>query len=162
MESRTFHEQARAMKSKILSSHGERIFAIVFDPGDEVAKGLLQFACDNEIAGAAFTAIGAFEKVTLGWFNLQTRDYEKIPVEQQVEVLSLVGNVALHNDKPKVHAHVVIGKRDGTALGGHLLDAYVRPTLEVMLTEAPRHLRRTHDSKTNLPLINLEISGQRR
>jgi predicted DNA-binding protein with PD1-like motif len=120
------------MKSKTLSSHGERTFAVVFDPGDEVAQGLLQFARDNQIAGAAFTAIGAFEKVTLGWFNLDTKDYEKIPVEQQVEVLSLVGNIALHNDKPKVHAHVVIGKRDGSALGGHLLEAHVRPTLEVL------------------------------
>jgi predicted DNA-binding protein with PD1-like motif len=148
-----------AMKSKLLNSDNERTFAIVFDPGDEVIQCLLQFAHDNKIAGAAFTAIGAFQKVTLGWFNLETRDYEKVLVEQQVEVLSLVGNIALHNDKPKVHAHVVIGKRDGTAMGGHLLDAYVRPTLEVMLTESPRQLRRTHDSKTNLPLLDLGISG---
>jgi predicted DNA-binding protein with PD1-like motif len=150
------------MKSKILSSHGERTIAVVFDEGDEVAEGLLQFARDNEVKAATFTAIGAFERATLGWFNLETLDYEKIPVEQQVEVLSLVGNIGQHENKPTIHAHAVIGKRDGSAMGGHLLEARVRPTLEVMVIESPRHLRRTIDPKTNLPLIDLDAAGPKR
>lgn len=79
----------------------------------------------------------------------------KIPINEQVEVLSLVGDVALKGDEPKVHAHVVVGKRDGSAHGGHILEAHVWPTLEVMLVESPRHLHRRHDEESGLALIDL-------
>jgi predicted DNA-binding protein with PD1-like motif len=100
-----------------------------------------------------FTGIGAFREATLGYFELERRDYRRIPVREQVELLSLVGNVALADGQPKIHAHVVIGRRDGTALGGHLLDARVRPTLELVVVETPATLRRTLDEATGLPLL---------
>jgi predicted DNA-binding protein with PD1-like motif len=92
----------------------------------------------------------------LGFFDMDRRDYERIAVDEQVEVLTLVGNVALQDGRPKLHPHVVLGRRDGSAIGGHLLEARVRPTLEIMLTESPRHLRRSIDDSTGLPLIDLE------
>jgi hypothetical protein len=55
--------------------------------------------------------------------------------------------------KPRLHAHVVVGKRDGTAHGGHLLQARVRPTLEVILTESASYLARRHDPESGLALI---------
>jgi predicted DNA-binding protein with PD1-like motif len=144
------------MKATLLSERGEKTFAIIFDTGDEVMAGLLAFAREQRLAGSHFTAIGAFRDVTLGYFDWQKKDYQKIPVREQVEVLSLVGDVAQDPDgKPKVHAHVVIGKSDGTAHGGHLLEAHVRPTLEVILTESPRHLLRKHDPESGLALIRL-------
>jgi predicted DNA-binding protein with PD1-like motif len=90
----------------------------------------------------------------LGYWDWKAKDYEKIPIREQVEVVSLVGNIALAPDgSPRVHAHVVIGKRDGTAHGGHLIEAHVRPTLEVIVTEEPQHLQRRHDAPTGLALI---------
>jgi predicted DNA-binding protein with PD1-like motif len=134
---------------------GRRTFAIVFDTGDEVASGLSAFAHEYGIGGAYFTAIGALREVALGYWDWETKQYRRIPVREQVEVLSLVGNIALTPEgAPKVHAHVVVGKADGTAHGGHLLEGHVRPTLEVMLVESPRHLRRTHDPATGLALID--------
>ena len=93
--------------------------------------------------------------MTLGFFERERKDYKRITIDEQVEVLSLVGDIALEGDKPKVHAHVVIGKADGTAHGGHLLEARVWPTLEVILTESPEHLRRKADKETGLALIRL-------
>jgi predicted DNA-binding protein with PD1-like motif len=87
---------------------------------------------------------------------LEKKDYDKIPVREQVEVLSLVGDITLtEKGEPKVHAHVVLGRSDGTTRGGHLVEARVRPTLEVMLIESPRHLRRKHDPQSGLALIHL-------
>lgn len=146
------------MRSKLLQEGTERSFAIVFNEGEEPARGLLEFCNQQKVAAAHFTAIGALKAVTLGWFNMDTNDYERVRIEEQVEVLSLVGNVALYEGRPKVHAHLVVGKRDGAALGGHLLDGIVRPTLEVMLDESPRHLRRVFDSKTGLALIDPDAS----
>src|SRR5437868_12953199 len=110
-------------------------------------KGLQAFAKENRLAGSHFTAIGAFQEVTLGYFDWQKKDYKKMPVREQVEVVSLVGDVAEgERGEPQIHAHVVLGKSDGAALGGHLLEAHVRPTLEVTLVESPIHLRRKHDA----------------
>jgi uncharacterized protein len=143
------------MRSKVLNEKGERSYALVFDTGDEPVSLLTRFAEEHRIHAARFTAIGAFQEATVGYFDWQKKDYEKIPVREQVEVLALVGDIALDKGKPKLHAHVVLGKRDGTAHGGHLLNARVRPTLEVILTESPAHLVRQHDPQSGLALIRI-------
>lgn len=145
------------MKSKQIHEHGgEKTFAIIFDTGDEAMEGLAEFARQQNLAAARFTAIGAFSDVTLGYFDWQKKDYERITVAEQVEVLSLLGDVALDKDgKPKVHAHVVVGRSDATVRGGHLLEAHVRPTLEVVLVQSPAHLQRKHDPESGLALIRL-------
>lgn len=134
-----------------------KTFVLVFETGEEATAGLLAFAKSEKLTAAHFTAIGAFQDCQLGYFNWQTKQYDRIPVHEQVEVLSLVGNVAEQDGQPKLHAHVVVGKSDGTAHGGHLLEAHVRPTLEVVLTESPKHLVRKFDEKTGLALIRPEV-----
>jgi uncharacterized protein len=144
------------MKSKLVHDHGgERTFALIFDTGDEAMAGLVEFAKGNKLAGSHFTAIGAFREATLGYFDWESKEYKKIPVNEQVEVLSLIGDVALKNGEPKVHAHVVVGRSDGSTRGGHLLHARVRPTLEVILIESPVHLRKQVDEESGLALIRL-------
>jgi predicted DNA-binding protein with PD1-like motif len=143
------------MKSKLLSeSPGERSVALIFETGDQVMSTLTRFAEEHHLRGSHFTAIGAFSDLTLAYFDWQSREYQKISMPGQVEVLSLIGDIAESDGKPKVHAHVVVGKRDGTAHGGHLIEARVRPTLEVILSEAPTHLRRKMDPQSGLPLIS--------
>jgi predicted DNA-binding protein with PD1-like motif len=142
------------MRAKqLLSDSGERVFAVIFETGDDPVAGLTRFAEERKLGASAFTAIGAFSEATLGYFEWEKKDYERIPVKEQVEVLSLLGDIALQDGKPKLHAHVVLGRRDGSACGGHLLEARVRPTLEVIITETPAHLRRRHDPASGLALI---------
>lgn len=145
------------MKSKRIHEHGgEKTFVLIFETGDEVTAGLADFARRETLAAAHFTAIGALRDVTLGYFDWEKKEYTRIPLREQVEVLSLVGDVALdEGGKPKVHAHIVVGRFDGSTRGGHLLEAQVRPTLEVVLVESPTHLHRRHDSESGLALIRL-------
>lgn len=144
------------MKSKLIQDGQEKTFALVFDTGEEVVAGLLQFAHNHKLTGAHLTAIGAFERVTLGFLDVTKKDYKRIAIQEQVELMSLVGNIA-QDDKgdPKLHAHVVVGKSDGSAHGGHLVDAYVRPTLEVVVVEASQHLRRRIRGEFGLALLDL-------
>jgi predicted DNA-binding protein with PD1-like motif len=144
------------MKAKLLDRKGAATYALVFDTKDEAIDCLTTFAAEHRLTAAHFTGLGAFRSVVLGYFEWQKKDYKRIPIDEQVEVVSLVGDIALANGKPVVHAHVVVGKADGTAYGGHLLEGRVRPTLEVVLTESPSHLRRTHDAASGLPLIDLD------
>src|SRR5205085_6229961 len=94
--------------------------------------------------------------VVLGYFDWGLKQYKKISLNEQVEVLSCIGDVALENDEPKVHAHIVVGKSDGSAWGGHLLEARVRPTLEVVLVESPEYLRKRFDPQSGPALIRLD------
>ena len=130
-------------------------YALIFDKGDEFLNGMVQFAKQERLSASHFTAIGAFSAVTLGYFDRDKKDYLKNSIDEQVEVLSLIGDIALDELEPKVHAHVVVGKSDGTAHGGHILEAHVWPTLEVVVTASPVHLRRKHDPETGLALIDL-------
>ncbi len=142
------------MHAKVLRESGVRVFAVVFETGEDPIPGLTRFAEEQNLSASGFTAIGAFSEAVLGYFDWEKKDYERIPVREQTEVLALVGDIAIEGEnRKKVHAHVVLGKRDGAACGGHLLSAKVRPTLEAILTESPGYLRRVHDRESGLALI---------
>jgi predicted DNA-binding protein with PD1-like motif len=146
------------MTTELLNKQGEKTYAVIFDKGDEVIAGLQAFANEHDVATYEIAGIGAFSDVTLGYFDREREDYKKIPLHEQVEALSLVGNISRSGDKPKVHVHVVVGKADGTAWGGHILAAHVWPTLELIVTQAPAHLQRTTDPETGLALIDIRAS----
>ena len=142
------------MRSKLLNdSGGLRTFAVIFQTGDEPISGLLDFAKAHDLTGARITAIGAFQDATLAYFDWESKEYREIPVREQVEVLSLLGDIALNDDEPAVHVHAVLGRRDGSTVGGHLKKAHVRPTLEVIIDEQPEYLRKVRDRESGLALI---------
>ncbi len=146
------------MKAKLLRDGSERTFALVFDTGEEVVAALLRFAREEKLTGAHLTAIGAFQRVTLGFFDPAKKEYQPIFIEEQVELLSLVANIARNDEgEPKLHAHVVVGKADGTAHGGHLLEALVRPTMEILVVESSEHLRRRMRDDVGAALLDLSI-----
>lgn len=144
-----------SMKYKLLNGIDNATYALVFEPGDEVMEILKTWANEHSLKAARFTAIGAFSGVELGYFDYSMKDYKHILVNEQVEVLSLLGDVALYGDDSKVHAHVVVGRADGTTMGGHLLKATVHPTLELILEETPGYLQRRIDPETGLALIDI-------
>lgn len=126
--------------------------ALVFETGDEFMAGLRAHAAERGLQAARFTGIGAFQSATLAYFEWSSRTYREIPVDEQVEVLVLAGDLALKDGKPEPHVHVVLGRRDGSTVGGHLLRGAVRPTLELML-ESGGALVRQLDPDSGLPLI---------
>lgn len=143
------------MRAKLIHDGPQRTFAVVLDKGDEAVETLTTFAKEQNLGASQITGLGAFSDVVLGFFDWEKKDYERIPIEEQVEVVALIGDVALGKQGPKLHVHVVVAKADGTAHGGHLLEAHVRPTLEVVMTESPAHLHREPDAETGLALIRL-------
>lgn len=146
------------MKSKLLGEqNGSRTFVVVFERGERVMGPLLEFLKAESITAARLTGIGALEAVTLGYFDWEKKEYEQHKVHNQVELLSLAGDVALKDSEPQVHAHVVLGCRDTSTLGGHLLDATVRPTLELIIEDTPAQLRKTVDPESGLALISPEV-----
>jgi len=145
------------MKSTLIDDRDAlRTFVAVLATGDEAMKMLTSFAADQQLRASQFTAIGAFSRAVVAYFDWSAKEYRHIRIDEQVEVLSLMGDITLDKSKPTLHAHAVLGKHDATAHGGHLIEAIVRPTLEIIITELPRHLHRRFDAESGLALIDPE------
>lgn len=150
------HGEAPGMKVQLLGENGgEKNYAVIFHTGDDAYSGLYKFAREYHVTAAHFTAIGALSGARIAWFDPACKMYRQNTLNQQIEVLSMVGDIALNsNGQPAVHTHMVVGLPDGTTRGGHVLEADVRPTLEVMVTVEPQAMHRKHDPATNLTLID--------
>jgi predicted DNA-binding protein with PD1-like motif len=153
--------KAPGMKVQLLSQNPEREeYAVIFNKGDEAFSGLNEFAEKFHVTSAHFTAIGALRGATLAWFSPERKMYKKIPVEGQLEVASMIGDIALFNGKPVVHTHMVVGLPDGTTRAGHVLEAHVWPTLEVMVTVESNAMRKSLDPETGLTLIDPSLPNK--
>jgi predicted DNA-binding protein with PD1-like motif len=146
------------MKYKVVEDADVVTYVVVCDPGDEAVAALTQFAQAEDLEAASIAAVGAFERAVVGWFDRAAKDYRRIPVGEQCEVLSLLGDVAQGQDGPILHMHAVLGLSDGTTRGGHLLEGTVFPTLEVVVTETPAQLRKVMRPDIGIALIDLDQS----
>jgi predicted DNA-binding protein with PD1-like motif len=152
------------MKAKRVAGGATTTYVVVLDEGDEAFSALTDWATSQQISAAQVTAVGAFERAVVGWFDRAAKDYRHIQVGQQCEVLSLLGDIAVgpgaHGDpgQPQPHLHAVLGLADGSTRGGHLLEGHVWPTLEVIVREAPAELRKTLRPDVGLALIDLSSS----
>ncbi len=146
------------MRTRIVEDAEVVTYVAVCDPGDEAVAELGALARAEDLEAAQITAVGAFERAVVGWFDRAAKQYRRIPVDEQCEVLSLIGDIAVGQDGPSVHVHVVVGLADGTTRGGHLLEGRVFPTLEVVVRETPAALRKVMRPDIGIALIDLEQS----
>lgn len=147
------------MQITALGGDAARLFAVVFGAGEEVMRGLVEFAERRAVGSASFTAVGAFQSAELSFFDPEAKAHVPIPVLEQTEVLALTGNIALKDGQPVAHTHAVLGRRDGSTVGGHVQRATVGPTLEVMVTVYARPLLRRLDPDRGLPVLDREGDG---
>ncbi|HEX2030069.1 MAG TPA: PPC domain-containing DNA-binding protein [Actinomycetota bacterium] len=138
------------MKARRVNEH---TFVVVLEPGEEVVAGLTGFAAEQGVTAARVSGIGALSEVTFGFYERDRKDYDRMTLAEQVELLSLLGNLTVTDEGPRLHAHVVVSRTDGTALGGHLFHASVWPTLEAFVVSSPVELRRRMNDEVGLPLI---------
>jgi predicted DNA-binding protein with PD1-like motif len=146
------------MKAKVVEDADVVTYVVVCDPDDEAVSALTEFARSERLEAAQITAVGAFEHAIVGWFDRAARDYRRIPIDEQCELLSLIGDVAEGQDGPILHVHAVLGLSDGTTRGGHLLEGRVFPTLEAVVTETPARLRKVLRPDIGIALIDLDRS----
>lgn len=147
--------KAPGMEVKLVKDTSEeKVYAVIFHKGDEALSGLTDFAIEHKVGDAHFTAIGAVSGATLAWLDLPKKTYRRIDVSQQVEVLSLIGDVATFNGKPVVHMHAVLGRQDGSTVGGHVFGLIVNPTVEVFVTVNTMPLKKKPDDASGMKLID--------
>jgi len=150
--------RAPGLRARSVAEHldGGKTYIVIFAKGDEIMSGLTEFAERNKITAGHFTAIGALQSARFGWFDPARKAYRDMPINQQVELISLIGDVGLVNGAPQIHAHGAVGLPDGEVRGGHLLQAIAWPTLEMLFTTYPTTLIKKHDEETDLFLFDLK------
>jgi predicted DNA-binding protein with PD1-like motif len=148
------------MQSRSVDVEGRRVVIVVADKGDDAVAAITDASAQHGLQAAQITGVGGFSRATLGYFDRDRSDYTPIPVDEQVEVLSFLGDLATAKGKRVPHVHVVLGRSDGTTVGGHLQHAEVWPTLEVVLSEVGPQLAKRLDPQTGLALIDLsQVAG---
>lgn len=153
--------KAPGLQSRLLSDvNGTKTYVLIFAKGDEVLSGLTDFAKQNTIQSAHFSAIGAFQRATTAWFDPKKKQYRLNPIDGPIELVSLLGDIAVHDGKPTVHAHMAVGHPDGRVEGGHLINAYVFPTVEVFMTVYPTPLYKVDDAETDLNFIDPTLKSK--
>jgi predicted DNA-binding protein with PD1-like motif len=151
------HGSAPGAQARLLTTQadGTKTYVVILTRGDEVLTSLVDFAKAHQVVNAHFVAIGAVRDPEVGWFDPARKQYKGMTLHEQMEVLTLAGDIALGvGDQPVTHAHVALGRSDGRAWGGHLLQATASPTLELYVTTYPEALRKRLDPATDLQLID--------
>ena len=142
------------MKVREVHHQTGRVLVVVCDKGEEAVAAVGAALREQQMRAARVTAVGGFAEAEVGWFDRERNDYRRIPVAEQVEVLSLLGDVAEREGEPVLHVHAVLGRFDGSTVGGHLLRGRVWPTLEVIVSEVAPELAKRVDPETGLALIS--------
>lgn len=144
------------MRSKLVhtADEHERTFVVAFAKDEDPVQLLGELARREDLGASRITAIGGFSSCVLGYFERSAKAYKRIVIDEQAEVLSLLGDIAHYRGRPVVHLHAVLGLADATTRGGHLLQARVWPTLEVVVTEWPIYLGKDFDPEVGLPLLS--------
>ena len=146
------------VKVKLISENGQtKTYALVFSAGDEVMSGLKEFVVKYNVKSAHFTAIGDAMSAKYGWYDKTKKMFKVSTINNFAEITSLIGDVALYNNNPVVHAHINLATEDGIVHGGHLLEAFVSPTLEVMMTVEPVSLNKKFSPEFGLILIEPDL-----
>jgi predicted DNA-binding protein with PD1-like motif len=150
--------RAPGMQTRLVSENasGEKNYAVIFSKGDEILSGLTEFVVREKLTSGWFTAIGALQSAKFGWFDEARKAFRDIPINQQVELVSLIGDVGLANGTPAIHAHGAVALPDGQLRGGHLLQAVAWPTTELFFTASSATLIKKHDEETDLFLFDLK------
>jgi predicted DNA-binding protein with PD1-like motif len=147
--------KAPTMQAKLVKdTPDEQVYSIIFYKDDEVLSGLTDFAIAHKVSDAHFTAIGAVSGATLAWLDIPKRMYRRIAVTQQVEVVSLIGDIAVFNGVPIVHMHAVLCKPDGSTVAGHTFELITNPTVEVFITIDKTPLAKKADDASGMKLID--------
>jgi predicted DNA-binding protein with PD1-like motif len=128
------------VKVKLLSTNGQtKTYVLIFSKNDEIVSGLTEFAQKYKVQSAHYTGIGDAFSAKVGFFDYGRNEFKVIPIGES-EISSLMGDIAVFNGKPVAHTHINLAVSDGTIRGGHLLECFVGPTLELFVTVEPTPL----------------------
>ena len=133
---------------------GDR-YQVRLEIGDELMDSLTRLARAESISYAAVSGLGAVRRIVLGYYQPRISDYERHDLTDQMELLSLIGNIAQRDGKPALHIHAALARQDLTVIGGHVFEAEAQPTMEIWVRPDDATVQRLYNEETHLALMQL-------
>jgi len=133
--------------------NNNKIF-ISLKTGDEIVESITSIFKEEKIYSGMINGIGAINQVQLGFYNLESKKYKKKYFNDDYELTSLMGNIALKDGNPFVHIHINMSDENFDVIGGHLFSAVTAASAEVIVLLDNQHIKRELDQKVGLYLWN--------
>lgn len=130
------------------------LYTLVFEKGEHLINSLAGFAKEEDISAASFHGLGGALEAEIGYYHLDTKEYEFTQLNEVLEIVSLHGNIALKDGAPFVHAHGVLSDAKLKSYAGHIKELVVGGTCELFLQNIDDSWVRTRDEGTGLSLID--------
>lgn len=126
------------------------------EPDEDLIEEIIKMVKIHNIKSGLVNCIGALKKFTLGYFDIESKQYKNKTFNEFVELISCMGNISYRDGEPLIHLHVSVGRSDYTIIGGHLnKPSIISVTGEVYIFEIDQQLNRTNDPQFNLSLLNI-------
>jgi predicted DNA-binding protein with PD1-like motif len=143
------------MVRTFVTSNTGRVIVVRLEPGEDILKSIENVVTENNLLSGHLSLIGAVSKVHLGYFDLHEKVYKDFTIDEDLEIVSCVGNISRLNDGYVVHAHVVASDVNGKCYAGHLMEGCeVSVTIEIVVTEFTA-MNRARDEATGLNLLDI-------
>ena len=138
----------------IFQTFGERL-QVRLESGDAVVASLTELLERRGIGFAVLSGLGALRQARIAYLNVESHEYEAHDYEEQVELVSLIGNANLRDGRPFLHLHAALGRRDMSTVGGHVEELIANPTVEVWVQPEAGSVRRVFDASVGMALMDL-------
>ncbi len=134
----------------------ENKYIVRIDAGEEIITSLKQICQKFEIKLGKVSGIGATNNVTVGLFEPDKKKYYSTKLEEDFEILAITGNITTMNDEVYLHCHISLANKQHKSFGGHLNEAIVSATCEIIIEHYDGVVERVFDEKSKLNLLELE------
>lgn len=131
---------------------GEK-YIVRLDKGEEIVSSITELVRNEKISLASVSGIGAVNKVTIGLFEVESKEYNKKELQGDFEILYLSGNISQMDGQEYLHFHITIGDKNFNAYGGHLNEAFVSATAEIIIDLIDGNIDREFNDDVGLNLL---------
>jgi len=130
------------------------IYVLRLDKGDEIITSLLHLCQKEDISLGTVTGLGAVDHVLAGIYNLKEKSYHQNEFKGEKEIVSLTGSITRKDGDVYLHIHIAVSGEDGSVVGGHLNEARISATSEIIISKFVGKVERKYDCVIGLNLLD--------
>jgi len=125
------------------------------EPGEEVLAGLKALCRQESVTLGTVQGIGAVNRAVLGLFDPATKQYRANVFEENLEIVSLTGNITTMDGEVYLHLHMAVSDEQGRVFGGHLTEAVISVTAEIVVTRIDGMVGRKFSEAIGINLLEV-------
>lgn len=131
------------------------IYFLRLERGEKVIETLKDFCTKNKIRCGYFFGIGALGKAELAHYIVENKKYTSKIFKQPLEIVNMAGNITRMNNEVYLHCHITLSDEEMKAVAGHLKEATIAATCEIILVKLNASISRKFNDFIGLNLLDI-------